>query len=135
MRATFAAAAAVLALSWTAALANPCGFDEAGRVVVKGYAVGQTDIPEPEIERLTRFAETASHRYEICILAQVDQQGTRAANERVAEGRADKVRRFLVDHGVKPDAIRIVTRDEAMTFFGLLPADQPDDRRVVVTHD
>lgn len=128
-------AAVFVAASSAAALANPCGFKEAGRVVIKGYPVGATAIPKDQVERLEKFAETASHRFGICVFAQVDKQGTDAANERVAKGRADKVRDFLIKHGVKPDTIKVATQAEAATFFGLLPSDQDDDRRVTVTHD
>ncbi|MCL5776365.1 OmpA family protein [Limibaculum sp. FT325] len=128
-------AAAFVLVSATAAFANPCGFSESGRVVIKGYPVGSTTIPKDQVERLEKFAETASRRFGICILAQVDKQGTKAANEKVAKGRAQKVRDFLIKHGVKPDSIKIALQDEAVTFFGLLSSDQDDDRRVVVTHD
>ncbi|MBK0401018.1 OmpA family protein [Limibaculum sp. M0105] len=131
----FLLAAAFVAASASVALANPCGFSETGRVVIKGYPVGATAIPKDQVDRLTRFAETASHRFAICVLAQVDKQGTKAANEKVAKGRAEKVRAFLIKQGVKPDAIKIALQEEALTFFGLLPSDQDDDRRVVVTHD
>ena len=133
MRQVFAAA--LLALLPLAAFANPCGFQEAGRLVVKGYPVGGTAIPASEKERLARFAETACHRFGICVFAQVDEQGTEAANERVATTRAAAVHDFLIARGVKRDTIRIALQEDAVTFFGLLPSDQADDRRVVATHD
>lgn len=118
-----------------AALANPCGFEERGRMVIKGYPVGETSIPADQRERLSEFAETAKFRFQICVFAQVDKQGSDAANRRVVDGRAANVRRFLIDRGVRPDAITIATQEEAATFFGLLPSDQDDDRRVMVTHE
>lgn len=128
-------AAMLLIVPAAQALANPCGFKEAGRVVVRGYPVGGTAIPEDQKDRLRKFAETAKHRYGICIFAQVDKQGSEAANEKVARGRADKVRAFLIAEGVKRDTIEIAKQEDALTFFGLLPSDQKNDRRVVVTHD
>lgn len=131
----FAILTVILALGATSALANPCGFDEAGKVVVVGYATGATAVPADQKEKLAEFAETAKHRFEICIFAQVDKQGSKAANERVAEGRAKAVRDFLKTKGVKADTIKIATQDKAFTLFGLLKDDQDDDRRVMVTHN
>ena len=128
-------APALVALTATGALANPCAFEEKGRIAITGYETGQTKIPAEQRERLSRFAETARHRFAICIFAQVDKQGSDAANERVAKGRADAVRRFLTNAGVRGDAIKIEMQEEALTFWGLLPDDQSHDRRVVVTHD
>lgn len=127
--------ALVAALPAGAALANPCGFAERGRLVVTGYAVGQTAIPADQKARLTEFAQTAKFRDKICVFAQVDKQGSKAANERVADGRAQNVRRFLVDHGVPADAVAIARQKKAFTLFGLLPSNQADDRRVYVTHN
>lgn len=118
-----------------AALANPCGFKERGRMVVTGYAVGQTAIPAEQKPRLAEFAETARFRDGVCVFAQVDKQGSKEANERVVAGRAENVRRFLLGKGVPANAIRIGKQAEAFTLFGLLPADQDDDRRVYVTHN
>ena len=44
-------------LMTTPALAGPCGFDEVGRLVIKGYAIGATAVPEEQKPRLTEFAE------------------------------------------------------------------------------
>lgn len=118
-----------------AATANPCGFDERGRMVVTGYGVGQTAVPGDQKTKLATFAETAKYRDSICVFAQVDEQGSKAANERVAQGRADGVRRFLMGQGVPGEAIRIGRQEKAFTLFGLLPSDQGDDRRVFVTHN
>ena len=126
---------AILALAATPALANPCGFKERGRMVVTGYAVGQTKVPDEEKAKLAEFAETAKHRHGICVFAQVDKQGSEEANKRVADGRAKAVTDFLKSNGVPADAIKIATQEEAFTFFGLLKSDQDDDRRVMVTHD
>ena len=127
--------AAALILIAAPAFANPCGFDERGRMVVTGYAVGQTTIPGDQKAKLAEFAETAKFRTGICVFAQVDKQGSDAANERVASGRAENVRQYLLSQGVKADAIRIGKQEEAFTFFGLLSSDQEDDRRVFVTHN
>lgn len=127
--------ALMAALPAGAALANPCGFEERGRMVVTGYDVGQTSIPADQKPGLVEFAKTAKFRHDVCVFAQVDKQGSKAANQRVANGRAENVRRFLLDQGVPDDAIEIGLQKEAFTLFGLLPSDQGDDRRVYVTHD
>ncbi len=119
----------------TPALAGPCGFDEAGRVVIKGYAIGATAVPAEQKARLTKFAETAKHRFGICIFAQVDATGSEEANKKVAQARADGVRKFLASQGVPNDVMVIRKQDKAFTLFGLLSDDQANDRRVVVTHD
>jgi outer membrane protein OmpA-like peptidoglycan-associated protein len=127
--------AALLALVAAPAIANPCGFDEKGRIVVVGYAVGATAIPADQKEKLAKFAETAKARFGICIFAQVDKQGSDAANLKVANGRAEAVRKFLLSSGVRADTIKVGKQEEAFTLFGLLPSDQDDDRRVYVTHN
>ena len=127
--------AALATLPAAAAVANPCGFNERGRMVVTGYDVGQTAIPGDQKRRLAEFAETARYRDEICIFAQVDKQGSEAANRRVADGRAEGVRRFLIERGVPDGSIRVGTQAKAFTFFGLLPSNQDADRRVYVTHN
>ncbi len=127
--------AGVLSLAAAPALANPCAFEERGRMVVVGYAVGATAIPADQKAKLAAFAETAKFRDGICVYAQVDKQGTEAANKRVADGRADAVRKFLRSKGVRAEAIKIGKQEKAFTLFGLLSSDQDDDRRVYVTHD
>jgi outer membrane protein OmpA-like peptidoglycan-associated protein len=127
--------APMLALPAAPALANPCGFDESQRMVVVGYGVGATAIPADQKAKLAEFAETAKHRFHICVFAQVDEQGSDEANKRVAKGRADAVRRFLIDHGVNPETIKIAKQEKAFNLFGLLPKDREDDRRVYVSHD
>lgn len=134
MKRTLITAIAFAALT-TSAFANPCGFKDAGSIVVKGYEVGATAVPEPERSRLAQFAETAKHRFGICIFAQVDKQGSEEANRKVAAARAEKVMSFLEKQGVPRDVMKVATQDEAFTFFGLLPEDQSADRRVMVTHD
>ena len=76
--------AGAFALGAGQALANPCGFEEQGRIVVTGYAVGATAVPADQKERLDKFIETAKFRHEICVFAQVDKQGTKEANIKVA---------------------------------------------------
>lgn len=127
--------AGLFALAAGPALANPCGFGEQGRMVVTGYAVGATAIPADQKARLDEFIETAKYRDGVCVFAQVDKQGTKEANIKVATGRAEAVRKYLVSKGVPADAIKIAKQEEAFTFFGLLPSDQQDDRRVFVTHN
>ena len=104
-------------------------------MVVTGYDVGQTAVPAEEKPRLAKFAETARFRDGICIFAQVDDQGSESANRRVADGRAENVRRFLLSKGVPEQAIRVSRQEKAFTLFGLLPSNQDDDRRVYVTHN
>lgn len=127
--------AALLVLPAGVAMANPCGFEERGRIVVTDYDIGQTAVPADQKRRLAEFAETARFRDGICIFAQVDEQGSDEANRRVAEGRAEKVRRFLLGEGVPEEAIKVERQAKAFTFFGLLPSSQDDDRRVYVTHN
>ncbi len=127
--------AALLTLGVTPALANPCGFEEQGRMVVVGYAVGATAVPADQRAKLAKFAATAKFRDEICVFAQVDKQGSEAANIRVANGRAGAVRKFLLSKGVRADTIQVGTQEKAFTLFGLLPSDQDDDRRIYVTHN
>ena len=123
----------MLTLAAAPALANPCAFEERGRMVVVGYAVGATAIPADQKAKLAEFAETAKFRDGICVFAQVDKQGTEAANIRVANGRAEAVRRFLLSKGVRGDTIQVGKQEKAFTLFGLLSSDQDDDRRVYVT--
>ena len=127
--------AALLAGVSAAAMANPCGFEERGRMVVTGYGIGQTAVPGDQKAKLAEFAETAKFRGGICIFAQVDGQGSDEANKRVAAGRAENVRRFLAASGVPAGAMRIGRQEKAFTLFGILPSDQDDDRRVYVTHN
>lgn len=134
MKRTFIAAA-TMALISLPALADPCGFDQRRQLVVVGYGVGATAVPKDQRTALTEFAETAKHRFGICIFAQVDSQGSDEANKRIAAARAENVRKFLVARGVRADAIKIAKQEKGFTLFGLLPKDQDDDRRVVVTHD
>lgn len=125
----------ILAFGAAPALANPCGFDEAGKLVVVGYDTGATAVPADQKEKLAEFADVAKHRFEICIFAQVDKQGTEAANKRVADARANAVRDFLMARGVKSDTVKIAKQDKGFTLFGLLKDNQDDDRRVTVTHN
>jgi hypothetical protein len=134
MRTTLLAAALAFLMT-TPALAGPCGFDETGRLVIKGYAIGATAVPAEQKAHLTKFAETAKHRFGICIFAQVDATGSEEANKKVAQARADGVRKFLASQGVPNDVMVIMKQDKALTLFGLLSDDQANDRRVVVTHD
>ena len=128
-------AAGLVVLLAAPALANPCGLKEKGRMVVVGYAVGATAVPGDQQARLAEFAATAKFRDGICVFAQVDKQGSKEANARVANGRAEAVRKFLLSKGVRDDTIRIGTQEKAFTLFGLLKDDQSADRRVYVTHN
>jgi len=127
--------AGAFALAAGQALANPCGFEERGRVMVTGYAVGATAIPADQKEGLDKFIETAKFRDGVCVFAQVDKQGSEEANIKVATKRAETVRKYLISKGVKAEAIKVAKQEEAFTFFGLLKEDQQKDRRVFVTHN
>ncbi|MEM9044806.1 MAG: OmpA family protein [Pseudomonadota bacterium] len=131
---SFCAAGLVAFVAGTAA-ANPCGFSEAATITIKGYPINGVTVPKDQQERLARFAETAKERAEICVFAQVDKTGSEEANRKVSEARANGVVRFLRDKGVAKENIQVATQEAAFTFFGLLPEDQSDDRRVVVSHD
>ncbi len=126
---TIVAAGLVLLLA-TPVLANPCGFEEQGRMVVVGYAVGATAVPADQRAKLAKFAATAKFRDEICVFAQVDKQGSEAANIRVANGRAGAVRRFLLAKGVRADTITLGKQEKAFTLFSLLSSDQPSTRSI-----
>ncbi|MHA1536761.1 MAG: OmpA family protein, partial [Alphaproteobacteria bacterium] len=128
-------ATAIVFMTITQALAGPCGFEEKGRLVITGYAIGATAVPAEQKARLTEFAKTAKHRFGICIFAQVDATGSEEANKKVAQARADGVRKFLASQGVANDVMVIMKQEKAFTLFGLLSDDQANDRRVVVTHD
>ena len=51
--------AGLMSLLTAPAFANPCGFEEKGRMVVVGYAVRATAIPADQKAKLAEFAETA----------------------------------------------------------------------------
>ena len=135
MRPKIVLLAGVLSLVAAPAFANPCGFGEQRRMVVVGYAVGATAVPGDQKENLAEFATTARFQDGVCVFAQVDAQGSEAANKRVAKARAEAVRKFLMSKGVPSDAIKIGKQEKGFTLFGLLSSDQDDDRRVMVTHD
>ena len=135
MRPEVVVLAGVLSIVAVPALANPCGFEEQRRMVVVGYATGATAIPGDQKAKLAEFASTAKFRDGVCVYAQADGQGSKAANKRVAKARAEAVRKFLLSKGVPADAIRIGKQEKQFTLFGLLSSDEDDDRRVMVTHD
>jgi len=128
-------AATLIALAAFPALADPCGLDQRSQRVVVGYAVGATAVPNDQKAPLAEFAETAKHRSGVCVFAQVDGQGSDEANKRVASQRAENVRKFLISQGVPADVIKVAKQEKGFTLFGLLPKDQDDDRRVVVSHN
>lgn len=116
------------------ALAAECGKGGEGPVTIN-YATGKTALTADHKRKLARFAETARHRDWVCVFAQVDAQGSKEANARVAEARAQNVKRFLVANGVKADRVLIAKQETATTLFGLLDDDQKNDRRVTVTYE
>ncbi len=127
-------AAILVAVMALPAAAAECGAGGSGAVTVN-YDTGQTKLTKEHRARLAEFAETAKYRDAVCVFAQVDAQGTAEANKRVANARADNVRRFLVDQGVPEDRILIATEEEGQTLFGLFGDDQKNERRVTVSYE
>ncbi|MEM9737439.1 MAG: OmpA family protein [Pseudomonadota bacterium] len=130
----FALMTAALILAAGPVLAAACGAGGDGMTVIE-YETGVTALSAEDKARLATFAETAKFRDAVCIFAQVDAQGSEAANVQVAEGRAKTVERYLVSQGVPEDRILIAKQEEAFTFFGLLPDNRSNDRRVTVTYE
>ncbi|MEM0943219.1 MAG: OmpA family protein [Pseudomonadota bacterium] len=130
----FALMTAALILAAGPVLAAACGAGGGGMTVIE-YETGVTALSAEDKARLATFAETAKFRDAVCIFAQVDAQGSEAANVQVAEGRAKTVERYLVSQGVPADRILIAKQEEAFTFFGLLPDNRSNDRRVTVTYE
>ncbi|MEM6906533.1 MAG: OmpA family protein [Pseudomonadota bacterium] len=130
----FALMAAALILAAGPVLAAACGAGGDGMTVIE-YETGVTALSAEDKARLATFAKTAKFRDAVCIFAQVDAQGSEAANIQVAEGRAKTVERYLVSQGVPEDRILIAKQEEAFTFFGLLPDNRSNDRRVTVTYE
>lgn len=127
------ATAAMIALAGPA-LAAPCGAGGDGQMSVH-YATGVTALKAEDKTRLSEFAEIAKFRDAVCVFAQVDAQGSDAANKRVAAKRADTVKRYLITKGVPAERILIAKEEESFTFFGLFDADQKNDRRVTVSYE
>jgi len=122
------------ALGLAPALAAECGGGGEGQVSVF-YDTGETRLDAADKARLARFAETAKSKTLVCIFAQVDAQGSEAANKRVAKGRAETVRRYLISQGVPADRIRIARESQSFTLFGLLGEDQKNERKVTVSFE
>lgn len=129
-----ALAIAVAFLTAAPTFAAECGKGGQGPVTIE-YATGQSALTRDHKRQLARFAETAKYRDWVCVFAQVDAQGSKAANKRLAQARAQKVKRFLISKGVKADRILIAREEKGNTLFGLLDDDQQNDRRVTVSYE
>jgi len=124
----------LFALSIAPALAATCDGVNQGSTSVY-FDVGSTTVKEADKPKLERFAERAVNFRYVCILGFADKQGDPAVNERISRERAQTVRKILLDHGVKADAIALETKGEAFgegNLFGL-GSDAEEDRRVTVT--
>ena len=122
-----------LALALPAAAAE-CGAGGKGATSIH-YDTGKTSLTADHKARLKKFAEQAKFSDAVCVFAQVDAQGSDAANKRVATKRAETVKQYLVKLGVRSDRILIAKEEESFTLFGLLDADSENDRRVTVSYD
>lgn len=136
LAAALLAAACAPALTPAPALADACRTSGPGTIIIKGYEIGQTAIPAEERDRLAAFAETARHRFEICVSASVDRTGSDAANKKVSTARARNVVDFLAQHGVDRSKISVSNVEKSeVTFFGLFREDRAAERRVIIAHD
>lgn len=124
----------VALLAATPALAAPCGAGGDGATTLH-YATGETGLTPQDKARLADFAAIAASKSHVCIFAQVDDQGSDAVNAVIAEGRAQRVKAFLVDRGVPADRIAIAKQEAGFTLFGLLSSDQAADRAVTVSYE
>lgn len=116
------------------AMAAPCGAGGEGTQSIH-YDTGKTGLTSAHKAKLATFIDIAKHRTAVCVFAQVDAQGTEAANKRVANARAENVKRYLIQQGVKADRIQIAKEEESFTLFGLLDEDSKNDRRVTVSYE
>lgn len=114
-------------------LAAECGAGGKGAVSIL-YGTGKTALTKAHKIRLKPFVDIAKHRSAICIFAQVDAQGTKAANEQVAAARAENVRRYMIAQGVPGNRILIAKQNESFTLFGLFESDQEGERKVTVSY-
>lgn len=131
---TFLLAASLAALTAAPALAAPCGAGGKGVTTVH-YDTGVTGLTGVAQTKLAEFSIQAKHADAVCIFAQVDAQGTEEANAKIAAGRAERVREFLVRQGVPEDRIQIAKEEEGITLWGLLSEDQQADRAVTVSYE
>ena len=129
-----AAVSAVFMMFASPTIAAECGKGGEGAVTIE-YATGKSAVTSEHRKLLAPFAETAKFRDWVCVFAQVDAQGSKAANIRIAEARAQKVKRFLISRGVKADRILIAKEEKGSTLLGLIGADQQGDRRVTVSYE
>ena len=116
------------------AAAAECGKGGEGAVTIN-YATGKSALTKKHRALLTEFASVAKFRDWVCIFAQVDAQGSKAVNKRLATARANRVKKFLMSKGVKSSNILIAKESEGHTLFGLLGKDQKNDRRVTVSYE
>lgn len=130
----FAAISALGFLVASPTIAAECGKGGQGAVTIE-YATGKSALTGDHRQKLGAFADTAKFRDWVCVFAQVDAQGSKATNIRLAEARAQKVKRFLISRGVKADRILIAKEEKGSTLLGLIDRDQQGDRRVTVSYE
>ncbi len=130
----FAAMAAFSIMVSSPTIAAECGKGGQGAVTIE-YATGKSALTGDHRKELGAFADTAKFRDWVCVFAQVDAQGSKATNIRLAEARAQKVKRFLISRGVKADRILIAKEEKGSTLLGLIDSDQQGDRRVTVSYE
>lgn len=116
-----------------AALADPCDGIRKGMTLIH-YETGSVATSAEDQQKLREFADIARYRDEVCVLGQVDAQGSEARNKQLAKARAESIAGLLVHFGVPRDKIIIATQDKGFTLWGLLEEDQQADRRVTVTY-
>lgn len=123
----------MMAMTAIPAVAAECGAGGTGAVSML-YGTGKTGVTSAHKKQLADFIDIAKTKDAVCIFAQVDAQGSEAANKRVADARAKNMKSYLVSRGIKADRILIAKESESFTFFGLLEADQEGERKVTVSY-
>jgi outer membrane protein OmpA-like peptidoglycan-associated protein len=116
-----------------AAAATPCDVARDGLTILS-YETGASALTDAQKAKLDQFADVGRHRDAVCIVAQVDKQGSAEANRKVANARGEAVRAYLESKGVRPVAMELKVQTEAITLFGLIGDDSAADRRVTVTY-
>lgn len=124
---------AVLALP-AAALADPCIEANRGLTIIH-YDIGSLATSAEDQARLEQFADVARYREQICIVGQADAQVADESAQPLAQARADTVAALLVRYGVPRDKIKVKVQQRGFTLWGALDDNQPNDRRVTVTHN
>ena len=116
------------------ARSDACVEAQRGLTIVH-YEIGSVATTAADQERLRDFADVARYKRDICVVGQADAQGDDASNRQLAQARADSVAGLLVLYGVPREKISVEVQERAVTLWGALSNDQPNDRRVLVTHN